>query len=85
MLCAEFVMTDAGAVLRPTPVQPADVTGCPVVVMQGSDTALLSVFKTPTPTDFASAWVWGFSLVVGSFVIAWGAGAVVNFVNNRSS
>lgn len=84
MICAEFFTTEAGqVVLRPTATQPVDLSTCPVVLLSGADSGALSLFTFPTPTDASTAWVWGFSLVVVSFLAAWGAGAVVNMIHRR--
>lgn len=83
MICAEFVTTEAGQVVRPTPIQPVDLSTCPVVLLSGADSGALSLFTFPTPADASAAWVWGFSLVVVSFLAAWGAGAVVNMIHRR--
>lgn len=78
MLCAELVATDAGYVVRQSGAQPADPSGCALVLVEGGDVAALQLFKTPTATEFAVAWAWGFSLVVGVYVAAWAAGALLN-------
>ena len=33
-------------------------------------------------TDFGTAWAWGFSLVVGSYLIGWAAGVVLRFISS---
>lgn len=84
MICAEFVSDAASAVsLRPTAVQPADLSTCAAVVLTGTDSGALTTFAIPLPADAATAWALGFSLVVGSYIMGWACGAVVNFINSR--
>lgn len=85
MICAQLIDPGNGAVSYFTvaPTQPADVSQCQAVILTGTDTGALSTFAIPTPADAATAWGWGFSLVVGSYAIGWAVGAVVNFINRR--
>ena len=83
MICAEFV--DAGAsapVVSPAASQPADTQTCAVVLLTGSDTSALSAYVFPSSGDAGAAWSLGFSLVVGSYCIAWGIGAVLRFIKS---
>lgn len=43
--------------------------------LQGNGTSL------PSAADAAAAWGLGFTFVVGSYVIGWAVGSVVNFIN----
>ncbi len=82
MICAEFVTDAAGQVtLRPTAVQPLDLSACQAVLATGADSGAISLFSYPSPDQAAAAWVLGFSLVIVSFVTAWGVGAVINLIN----
>jgi hypothetical protein len=83
MICADLVTVDGVQVIAPAASQPADLGTCAVVLVPGAELSALSGISFPSPADAATAWAWGFSLVVGSYVIAWAAGAVVNFVNRN--
>lgn len=76
MICAEFKPIGG---LSPTANQPADLATCPVILVTGSDLSAINGIAPPTPTDFGAAWGMGFTLVVGSYVVAWGIGAVLRF------
>lgn len=78
MICAQFA-PDGVTVVGVVP-QPADVTACQLVLVQGADSSLLSAISFPTTADAATAWWWGFSLVVLSYLFGFGVGAVVNFI-----
>lgn len=78
MICAE-VNAGSGAI-APTAAQPADLATCPVVLVTGAELSAVTGISFPSPADFAAAWGVGFSLVVTSYLIGWGAGAVLRFV-----
>lgn len=78
MICAGFDAT-TGAVVTVSP-QPADLSTCAVVLIPGSEVSAISGISIPTPADFGTAWAFGFSLVVGSYLIGWAVGAVLRFV-----
>jgi len=63
--------------------QPADVSACALVLVSGPEAGMFQGIAFPTNTDAATAWVWGFSLVVVSYMFAWAVGAVVNFINGK--
>ena len=79
MICAEF---DANGVLKASSVQPADFAGCSVLLVTGQERDALMGFSFPSPTDFGTAWAWGFSLVVGSYLIGWAAGVVLRCLSS---
>lgn len=81
MICAEF---DNAGFLVASSFQPADIAGCPVLLVTGQERDALMGFSFPAPADFGTAWAWGFSLVVGSYLIGWAAGVVLRFLNLRS-
>lgn len=76
MICAE--LTASGVAVAP--VQPADMAGCAVVLIAGSDVAAINSISPPTPSDFAAAWGLGFTLVVTSYLISWPVGALLRFI-----
>ncbi|PZQ77137.1 MAG: hypothetical protein DI563_04850 [Variovorax paradoxus] len=80
MICAEVNAT-TGAI-TPTPAQPADLATCPVVLVTGSELSAVTGIAFPAPADFAAAWGVGFFLVVASYVIGWGPGAVLRFISH---
>lgn len=84
MICAQVVDQGASApqVFSPAASQPIDPSVCDAVILTGTDTQYLSFFQMPAAADLATAFVVGFTLVVGSYVFAWGAGAVVNMFRN---
>lgn len=75
MLCAAL-NPSSGALELVTP-QPADVSGCAVVVFQATDVPSLQLMAFPTVADASAAFGWGFSLVLGSYLAAWAVGAVL--------
>lgn len=77
MICAGI---DTSGVVLMASTQPADMSSCSVVLVTGAELGSLTAFAVPTPTQFATVWAWGFSLVVGAYLIGWAAGAVVNFI-----
>ena len=77
MICAEVQSTGA---IAQAATQPADMATCPVVLITGAELSAVTGIAFPAPADFAAAWGLGFSLVVGSYLIAWGAGAVLRFL-----
>lgn len=85
MICAQLIDPGNGApaYFAPAPSQPADFSACQAVILTGADTGTLSIFSFPTPADAATAWGWGFTLVVGAYAIGWSVGAVVNFINKH--
>lgn len=80
MICAGI--DPSGAVLMAS-TQPSDMSSCAVVLVTGAELGSLTAFAVPTPNQFATVWAWGFSLVVGAYLIGWGVGAVVNFIKQR--
>ena len=85
MICAEVVDQGASApvVFSPAASQPADVSTCSAVVLTGADTGALATFAFPSADDAGQAWSLGFVLVVSSYVIGWGPGAILRFFNSR--
>lgn len=77
MICA-FI--DASGQVLASGTQPADMSSCAVVLVTGAELGSLTAFAVPTPAQFATVWAWGFSLVVGSYLMSWAVGAVVNFL-----
>lgn len=77
MICAQ---PDASGVVTSTATQPADMATCAVVLITGSELSAVNGIAFPSPTDFGTAWAFGFTLVVGSYLIGWAAGAVLRFV-----
>lgn len=85
MICAELAPiadSSASAVIT-APTQPADLSECAVILITGQDYGALHTFTIPAPTDAATAWGLGFSLVVTSYLMAWGCGAVLNFIKRN--
>lgn len=77
MICAD---APAGGSITVAPVQPADMATCAVVLIAGSDLGAINGIAMPTPADFAGAWGLGFTLVLGSYLVAWPVGAVLRMV-----
>lgn len=77
MICAE--VNASGAIVQ-AGTQPADMATCPVVLITGAELSAVTGIAFPAPADFGAAWGLGFTLVVGSYLIAWGAGAVLRFI-----
>lgn len=77
MICAQ--PDGAGAVVVAAS-QPADMSTCAVVLIAGSDLGAINGIAMPTPADFAGAWGLGFTLVLGSYLVAWPVGAVLRMV-----
>lgn len=77
MICAEF---NTSGQLVATVVQPADLSTCATVLITGSELSAVTGISFPSPADFGAAWGAGFTLVVGSYLIGWAAGAVLRFV-----
>lgn len=77
MICAD---TPASGTVTVSPVQPADVSTCAVVLIRGSDLDAIRSITPPTPADFAGAWTLGFTLVVMSYLLAWPVGALLRFL-----
>jgi hypothetical protein len=85
VICAELAPiaeSSASAVIT-APTQPADLSECAVVLITGQDFSVLHSFTLPAPTDAMAAWGLGFSLVVTSYLAAWGCGAVLNFIKRN--
>ena len=76
MICAQ---PDASGVLTVAASQPADMATCPVVLITGSELSAVTGIAFPSPADFAEAWAVGFTMVVISFMLGWGAGTVLRF------
>jgi hypothetical protein len=83
MICAELVTVSGVQVVSPAASQPADVSTCSAVVLVGSDTQQLQAFAFPSAPEAAAAWGLGFTVVFGTFLASWGAGAIVNMFNGR--
>jgi len=84
VICADIVTLESGAqVIAPAPTQPADLGTCAVVLVPGSELSALSGISFPAPADATTVWAWGFSMVVGCYLISWAAGTVVNFVKRN--
>jgi hypothetical protein len=84
VICADIVTLEGGAqVIAPAATQPADLGTCAVVLIPGAELSALSGVSFPAPADAATVWAWAFSMVVGSYLIGWGAGTVVNFVKRN--
>lgn len=64
-------------------VQPADLSTCAVVLVTGSELSAVTGISFPAPADFATVWAMGFSLVVSSYIIGWGAGSVLRFIKGH--
>lgn len=64
----------------PAEVQPADMSTCAVVLVTGAELGSLTAFAVPTPAEFATVWAWGFTSVVGTYLLGWAVGTVVNFI-----
>ncbi|WP_101488778.1 hypothetical protein [Variovorax sp. RO1] len=81
MICAQELpaLADGTKPLAITAAQPADLSTCSYLLVSGSEIAIASGFTVPSPADFGTAWVWGFSLVVGTYMLSYGAGAVLRF------
>lgn len=77
MICAEV---QPSGVIAQAATQPADMATCPVVLITGAELSAVTGIAFPAPADFGAAWGLGFTLVVGSYLIAWGAGAVLRFI-----
>lgn len=84
MICAELVPTESGPQLvAVASVQPADMSTCPAVLVTGAEVLSISSISFPSPADMGTAWGFGFSTVVGSYLIAWSVGAVLNFLQKK--
>jgi hypothetical protein len=85
VICAQALppLSDGTMPLAITAAQPSDLSTCSYVVVAGSELGVASAFVVPSPTDFATAWAWGFSTVVFCYLIGWAVGAVVNSINSR--
>jgi hypothetical protein len=79
VICADF----STGTLAPLSPQPADLSTCAVVLVTGSELSALSGVSFPAPADAGEVWAWGFSLVVVSYMFAWGTGAVINFIKEH--
>lgn len=77
MICAS---TAADGSVTVAPVQPADMSTCTAVLIAGSDLGAINGIAMPTPADFAGAWGLGFTLVLGSYLLAWPVGAVLRMI-----
>jgi hypothetical protein len=85
VICAQALpaLADGSQPLAITASQPSDLSTCSYVVVAGSELGVASAFVTPSPTDFAAVWAWGFSCVVVCYLFGWAVGTVVNFINSR--
>lgn len=76
MICAEF----SNGVVVPMQAPPASLELCPVLLVTGSEMGMVTAIRFPTPAEFGAAWAWGFSLVVGCYLVGWATGAVLRFL-----
>ncbi|BEP55226.1 hypothetical protein GmRootV118_24700 [Variovorax sp. V118] len=76
MICAQ---PDSAGSLVVAASQPADMATCPVVLITGSELSAVTGIAFPAPSDFGEVWAVGFTMVVVSYLIGWGAGAVLRF------
>lgn len=83
MICAQFILAEGVQYVAAAASQPADLSQCQAVVLTGQETGAMTLTAFPTEADAMTAFVWGFSTVVVSYVTAWGCGAVINFLNRR--
>lgn len=83
MICADLVSINGVQAISPAASQPADLGTCAVVLVPGSELSALSGVSFPAPADAMTVWAWGFSLVVGCYLIGWSVGAVVNFLKRN--
>jgi hypothetical protein len=85
VICAKALpaLADGTMPLAIAAAQPSDLSTCSYVVVAGSELGVASAFVVPSPTEFGAAWAWGFSTVVGCYLIGWAVGAVLNFINSR--
>jgi fructose-specific phosphotransferase system IIC component len=74
---------DSSGAIVAAAVQPADLSTCAVVLVTGSELSALTGVAFPAPADASEVWAWGFSLVVVSYMFAWGVGTVVNFIKTH--
>lgn len=72
-----------GGTLATQSLTPADCPGM-VVITPAEYESLQVMYGFPTVSDFSTAFQWGFCLVVGSYMFAWGAGAVLNMFRGKS-
>lgn len=82
MICAEFIQTADGLVLASVGAAPADPSECEAIVLAGSDVDAVSALTFPDAANFAEAWALGFTLVVMSYCVSWGAGTVLRFIRS---
>lgn len=83
MICAEFVLSNGVQFVAAAASQPADLSQCQAVVLTGQETGAMTLTAFPTEADAMTAFVWGFSLVLISYVTAWGCGAVINLIGRK--
>lgn len=76
MICAQ---PDAAGVITVTPTQPADMATCATVLITGSELSAVTGIAFPSPADFGEVWAIGFTMVLMSYLVSWGAGAVLRF------
>ena len=81
MICAQALpaLPDGSQPVGITSAQPVDLSTCSYLLVSGSEIAIARGFTVPSPAEFGAAWAWGFSVVVGSYMLAWGVGAVLRF------
>ena len=81
MICAQIgsPIADGSSPISAAVNQPADLSTCAVVLVTGQELSALTGVAFPSPTDFGTVWAFGFFLVVGSYVVSWGAGTVLRF------
>lgn len=76
MICAT---TDAAGAIVTAPVQPADMATCAVVLITGDELGAINGITFPDPAHSAEVWSIGFIMVLTSYLIGWGPGAVLRF------
>lgn len=76
LICAEF----SNGVVVPMQVPSESLELCPVVLVTGAEVGMVTAIKFPTAAEFGTAWTWGFTLVVGCYLIGWAIGAVLRLI-----
>lgn len=71
----------AGIVTEYTPEQLAALLD--PLLLGGPQITLAEIFSQPVAADLAQAWMLGFGLPMTLYLVAWGYGAVLNFINPK--
>lgn len=85
MICAQTQTAspiDGSQVVAVPKSQPSDLSTCAIVLVTGQELSAISGISFPSPADFGATWALGFTLVVGSYCVAWGIGVVLRFIRN---